>query len=187
MAQKESDARNLKMYQYNKTAMNLVPKVILTTLIVLMITSGLVIAPSYALTLSKTTKATFTLPPVAAKCPNGSLAPDNNVSKCPPLVPSTKSDNQSPQNANYKAQATYVQNGGRSFAGVVAQQASQAHNTQNSQQATNAHQASQAQQAHEPQPSKTGSTTTTLKMPSNTQYTAPTLKLMPKNPAPKLP
>ena len=106
--------------------MNLVPKVILATLFVLMISSGLVLAPSYAaaLTFKYTAKSTFTVP-TAMKCPNGSLAPDNSVSKCPALVPS-KSDNQSPQNSNYKAQATYVQNGGTSYAGVIAQQATQA-------------------------------------------------------------
>ena len=153
-----------------------------------MISSGLVLAPSYAaaLTFSKyTAKSTFTVPS-AMKCPNGSLAPDNNVSKCLPLVSSSKSNNQSPQNANYKAQATYVQNGGTSFAGVVATQATQAHNTQNSQQASNAHQATQATQAHEPQPTKT-STTTPLQMPSTSKYTTPTLKVTPKYPLPKLP
>jgi len=164
-------------------------KIILTTLVVLMISSVLVIAPLHAsaLTLPKiTTKATFTAPSVAMRCPNGSLAPSNNVSKCPPIVPSSKSDNQSPQNSNYKAQATYVQNGGMSNAGVVAQQATQAHNTQNSQQASNAHQATQATQAHEPQTSKS-STSTPLQMPNNAKYTAPTLKVTPKYPAPKLP
>lgn len=119
------------------------------------------------------------------RCPDGNLAPNNNVSKCPPLTGSANSNNQSPQNPNYKAQATYVQNGGRSFAGVVAQQATQAHNTQNSQQATNAHQATQAQQAHENQPSKSSSPTP-LKL-STAKYPSPTLKVTPKYPAPKLP
>ena len=56
------------------------------------------------------------------------------------LVP-TKSDNQSPQHSNYTVWATYVQNGGSSFAGVV------------------------AHQAREPQLVKT-STTTPLQMPN---------------------
>jgi hypothetical protein len=165
--------------------MNLVPKVILATLFILMISSGLVLAPSYAsaLTFKYTAKSTFTVP-TAMKCPNGSLAPDNSVSKCPALVPS-KSDNQSPQNSNYKAQATYVQNGGTSYAGVVAQQATQAHNTQNSQQASNAHQATQATQAHEPQSSKS-STPMPLQMPNTAKNTIPTLKTQPKY-TPKLP
>ncbi len=167
--------------------MNLVPKVILAIVTVLIISSVLVVTPSYAsaLTFPKSIKTTFIVPFTAMKCPNGNLAPDNNVSKCPPLVSSSKSNNQSPQNSNYKAQATYVQNGGRSFAGVVAQQATQAHNTQNSQQATNAHQATQATQAHEPQQSH--QTSTPLKFPSTTQYPAPTLKTIPKYTAPKLP
>lgn len=170
--------------------MNLVPRVILTALVVLSISTGLVLAPTYAsaLTMPKyyNSKATFTVPSTAMKCPNGSLAPDNNVSKCPPIVPSSKFNNQSPQNSNYKAQATYVQNGGISNAGVVAQQATQAHNTQNSQQASNAHQATQATQAHEPQTSKSN-TPMQLQMPNTAKYTAPTLKVTPKNPAPKLP
>lgn len=169
--------------------MNLVPRIILTALVVLSLSAGLVLAPTYAsaLTISKyyNTKATFTVPSTAMRCPNGSLAPDNNVSKCPPIV-STKSNNQSPQNSNYKAQATYVQNGGMSNAGVVAQQATQAHNTQNSQQASNAHQATQATQAHEPQPSKSN-TPMQLQMPNTAKYTAPTLKVTPKNPTLKLP
>lgn len=119
------------------------------------------------------------------RCPDGSLAPSNNMSKCPPLVKSTKSDNQSPQNPNYKAQANQVipQVPGNA---VVAQQATQAHNTQNSQQATNAHQATQAQQAHENQPSKS-STLNSLQMPNTVKYSAPTLKVTPKYPVPKLP
>ena len=170
--------------------MNLVPRVILTVLVILSLSAGLVFAPTHAsaLTISKyyNTKATFTVPTTAMKCPNGSLAPDNNVSKCPAIVPSSKFDNQSPQNSNYKAQATYVQNAGASNAGVVAQQATQAHNTQNSQQASNAHQATQATQAHEPTTSKS-STPMPLQMPNNAKYTAPTLKVTPKYPAPKLP
>ena len=171
-----------------RPVMNLVPKVILTAVVVLMISSVLVITPlsASALTFPKyNTKTTFTVPSTAMRCPNGSLAPDNSVSKCPALTPTT-SNNQSPQNPNYKAQATYVQNGGTSFAGVVATQATQAHNTQNSQQASNAHQATQATQAHEPSTSKS-STPTTLQIPNNAKYTAPTLKVTPKYPAPKLP
>ena len=169
--------------------MNLVSRVILTALVILSVSAGLVLAPTHAsaLTISKyyNAKAKLTVPS-AMRCPNGSLAPDNNVSKCPSIIPSSKFDNQSPQNSNYKAQATYVQNGGTSFAGVVAQQATQAHNTQNSQQASNAHQATQATQAHEPQTSKSN-TPMKLQMPNNAQYTAPTLKITPKNPTPKLP
>ena len=168
--------------------MNLAPRVILTTLVILSISAGLVLTPTHAsaLTLPKSTsKAAFTVPATALRCPNGSLAPDNNVSKCPALVTS-KTDNQSPQNSNYKAQATYVQNAGASNAGVVAQQATQAHNTQNSQQASNAHQATQATQAHEPQTSKS-TTPTPLQLPNTAKYTAPTLKVAPKNPVPKLP
>lgn len=170
--------------------MNLVPRVILTVLVILSISAGLVLAPMHAsaLTLPKSNlKTTFTIPSTALRCPNGSLAPDNSVSKCPPIVSSSKSDNQSPQNSNYKAQATYVQNGGTSFAGVVATQATQAHNTQNSQQASNAHQATQATQAHEPQTSSKSTTPTPLQIQNNAKYTAPTLKVAPKYPAPKLP
>ncbi|HZS73823.1 MAG TPA: hypothetical protein VFA69_04890 [Candidatus Nitrosotalea sp.] len=169
--------------------MNMASKAILTTLLVLMISSVLIVTPLHAsaLTLPKSTsKATLTVPSIAMRCPNGSLAPNNKVSNCPTLVPSSKLDNQSPQNSNYKAQATYVQNGGTSNAGVVAQQATQAHNTQNSQQASNAHQATQATQAHEPQTSKSN-TPTTLQLPNTAKYTTPTLKVAPKNPVPKLP
>lgn len=107
------------------------------------------------------------------------------ICKNAPLVKSIKSDNQSPQNPNYKAQANQVipQVPGNA---VVAQQATQAHNTQNSQQATNAHQATQAQQAHENQPSKS-SAPTSLQMPNTAKYSAPTLKVTPKYPVPKLP
>lgn len=168
--------------------MNRIPKVILATVFVLTISSGLIFTASYAAAYAypkSISKTTFTIPSKAMRCPDGSLAPSNNVSKCPPLVKSMKSDNQSPQNPNYKAQANQVipQVPGNA---VVAQQATQAHNTQNSQQATNAHQATQAQQAHENQPSKTN-VHTSLQMPSTAKYPAPTLKVTPKYPAPKLP
>lgn len=165
--------------------MNLTSKVVLTTLVVLMVSSGLIITPSYAaaLTLHTNTKGSVALPTKAMRCPNGTLAPNNNVSQCPPLVSSTKSDNQSPNNPNYKAQANQVipQVPGNA---VVASQATQAHNTQNSKQATNAHQATQAQQAHEVQSKPT--TTTSLQMPNTAKYQIPTLKTSPKYPMPTL-
>lgn len=168
--------------------MNQLGKVPLTVILVLTISSALIFSTSYAhayMYPKSISKTTLSIQSKAMRCPDGNLAPNNDVSKCPPLTGSANSNNQSPKNPNYKAQANQVipQVPGNA---VVAQQATQAHNTQNSQQATNAHQATQAQQAHENQPSKSSSPTT-LKMPNTVKYQAPTLKITPKYPAPKLP
>ena len=163
-------------------------RMLLTMILVLTISTALIFSTSYAYAYTypkSIPKTTLSIPSKAMRCPDGNLAPNNDISKCPSLTGSVNSNNQSPKNPNYKAQANQVIPLVPGNA-VVAQQATQAHNTQNSQQATNAHQATQAQQAHENQPSKSSSLTP-LKLPTTTKYPAPTLKITPKYPAPKLP
>jgi hypothetical protein len=70
--------------------MNSIPKAILATAIVAMFLAGMMVVPSYSVanitTSRSNTQHNTVAPEKAQKCPNGDLAPNNDVSQCPPLI-----------------------------------------------------------------------------------------------------
>lgn len=87
--------------------MNSIPRAILATVVVAMFLAGMMIVPSYASinynsshqkpntgnyvkpgypNNRSNTQHNIVVPEKAQRCPNGYLAPDNDISKCPPLI-----------------------------------------------------------------------------------------------------